>query len=167
MTKRIAALSGVLCSALLLTACSSSDSGGTVHRTAGRGPTWDEKAGAPEAAAFMKIDLPSGATGVKGAVQVNPQEDMYLLSFVTGKATAERMAEDLHFDAPLSTTAKSGLEGALFEHLGLTDPEKLEGVRWSGVCPPCVEHDRGQVQWIEMYVHDEGKGRSRVYLQAF
>ncbi|MFI1764447.1 hypothetical protein ACH41H_20690 [Streptomyces sp. NPDC020800] len=168
MNRRIATLSGVFCAALLLTACSSSDSGVTVSRTSSSGSTWDKKAGAPEAASFMRLRVPPGATAVKGAVRVNPQEDTYLLSFVTAQATAEQLATELHFDHPLSTTEKSGLGGSLFKHLGLTDPEKLNGVRWSGVCPPCVvKHGRGRVQWIEMFVHAEGKGRARVYLQAF
>ncbi len=165
-------VSGVLCSALLLSGCSVPGGDVTVSRTEPTlGSNWDEEAGAPEVAAFMRIDVPADATEVKGAVAVNPQEDNYLLSFVTSERAAERLAGDLHSPDPLepshvAPTTSAG--NALWRHLGLTPPDRLRKTRWVGVCPPCVvKHGRGRVQWIEMYVHAEGEGRSRVYVQAF
>ncbi|MER6453613.1 MULTISPECIES: hypothetical protein [unclassified Streptomyces] len=169
MTKGLAVLSTVLGSVLVVSGCSGG--GGSVSRTSpGLGSEWDAKAGAPEVAAFMRIDVPKDATGVKGAVAVNPQEDNYLLSFVTGERTAERLAAGLHAPEPLRPQAvatAAGATNALFEHLGLTPPDRLRKVRRAGVCPPCVERDRGRVQWIEIYVHALGGGRARVYLLAY
>lgn len=71
-------------------------------RPATEGRDWhgDQKAGADEASAFMNVTVPKGATGVKGAVQINPQEDVYLLSFVTGEKDAEDIAATLHSEEP-------------------------------------------------------------------
>ncbi|APE20418.1 hypothetical protein vnz_04970 [Streptomyces venezuelae] len=79
-----------LISALVLTSCSTGAPGSARESTY---PYWEKGAGATEAAAFMKIQIPKGATDVKGAVQVNPREDMYILSFRTGKATAAQVAD--------------------------------------------------------------------------
>lgn len=93
-------LLAALGAALLLTSCSSAD--GDDHRTPdGRTSRWGKALGAPEASAFMQLEVPKSATEVKGAVQINPQEDIYLLSFVTDEKTAVRVAEDLRPEKPL------------------------------------------------------------------
>lgn len=93
-------LLAVLGAALLLTSCSRAD--GDDHRTTdGRTSRWEKDLGAPEASAFMQLEVPKNATEVKGAVQINPQEDIYLLSFVTDEKTAVEVAEDLRPEKPL------------------------------------------------------------------
>ncbi|MFF0593079.1 hypothetical protein [Streptomyces antibioticus] len=159
-----AALAAVVC----LTACSGADAGGA-RASDERWPQWDETAGAAEVSAFMKVAVPEGATGVEGAVQVNPREDVYLLSFVTSEENAEGIAEDLRSEEPLEDRKVDlAPQGERFGHLGLPEPESLEGTRWVGVCPPCVgDERRSKMQWIEVYVQAVAEGRTRVYLQAF
>ncbi|MGW6416813.1 hypothetical protein [Streptomyces sp. NPDC055055] len=156
----------VLAASLLLSSCSTSDRD---RATRDPYPYWEQEAGAPEAADFMKVDVPAGATEVNGAVQANPQEDVYLLSFVTDTNTAVQIAEDLRTEKPLRTKA-AGLppDQELFGHLGLPEPQTLKGARWAGVCPPCVkDHRRSSVQWIDVYVYDMAGAKARVYLHAF
>ncbi|MEU8891451.1 hypothetical protein [Streptomyces sp. NPDC048442] len=129
---------------------------------------WEKNAGSKEAAAAMKVEVPSGATGVKGAVRVNPQEDYYLLSFITAQKTAEEIAHDLNPDEALSRTAKGGSSNKLFGHLGLPAPESLNEVRWAGVCPPCRKDPiRKSKQWIDIYVAPLPNQQARIYLMAF
>ncbi|MFD3476364.1 hypothetical protein [Streptomyces sp. NPDC058695] len=137
--------------------------------TEGRDWHWDKEAGAAEASAFMNVAVPKGATQSKGAVQINPQEDIYLLSFVTSVKNAESIAEDLHSEEPLKDKTKDfAPEGERFGHLGLTEPQTLKGARWTGVCPPCVkDYRRKKVQWIDLYVQSLKAEQARVYLQAF
>ncbi|MGW8763327.1 hypothetical protein ACWGN5_12600 [Streptomyces sp. NPDC055815] len=117
----------------------------------------------------MKVEVPAGSTEGNGAVRANPQEDVYLLSFVTEANTAVRIAEDLRTEKPLRTKAVAlPPDQELFGHLGLPEPQTLKGARWAGVCPPCVkDHRRGSVQWIDVYVYDVTGGKARVYLHAF
>lgn len=161
-------LFAVLGAALLLTSCSTA--GVDDRRTTdGRASYWAEDAGAPEASAFMEVAVPRSAREVKGAVQINPQEDIHLLSFVTDEKTAVRVAEDLRPEKPL----RAGYQAppsptGLFGHLGLAEPGGEKGVRWAGVCPPCVgDERRSEVQWIEIHVLALDAARTRVYLQAF
>lgn len=56
----------------------------------------------------------------------------------------------------------------LFGHLGLAEPRSEKGVRWAGVCPPCVgDSRRSEVQWIEIHVLALNADRTRVYMQAY
>ncbi|WP_312038361.1 hypothetical protein [Streptomyces galbus] len=167
-TTRGALLVVAAAAALLLSACSGPDTD-EHHATDGRTSRWDENAGAPEASAFMNVTVPEGATEVKGAVQINPQEDIYLLSFVTGERNAEGIAADLRPEEPLNTKKVDfPPDGELFEHLGLAEPQTLKGARSAGACPPCVKDDRRRkVQWIDIYVQALGDDRARVYLKAF
>ncbi|MDF6022420.1 hypothetical protein [Streptomyces sp. JH34] len=161
-------LLAALGAALLLTSCS--PAGADDRRTTdGRAPHWEKGTGAPEAATFMKVAVPESATEVKGAVQINPQEDIHLLSFVTDERTAVRIGEDLRSEEPLRTRNQATPSPSeLFGHLGLTEPGSEKGVRWAGVCPPCVgDNRRSKVQWIEIHVVVLGADRTRVYLQAF
>ncbi|MEW2485889.1 hypothetical protein [Streptomyces sp. NPDC048411] len=157
-----------LATVLLLASCSGSDMNNR-RASEGRDWHWDKKAGATEASAFMNVAVPEGATQAKGAVQVNPQEDIYLLSFVTSEKNAEDIAEDLHSEVPLKAQKKDfAPEGERFGHLGLPEPQTLKGVRSTGVCPPCVKDDRRKkVQWIDIYVQAFKDDQARVYLQAF
>ncbi|MGQ4718794.1 hypothetical protein ACUN22_34555 [Streptomyces anulatus] len=161
-------LLAALGAALLLTSCSSA--GGDDHRrTDGRTSRWGKDLGAPEASAFMQLEVPKSATEVKGAVQINPQEDIYLLSFVTDEKTAVRVAEDLRPEKPLRARNENPPSPTeLFGHLGLAEPQSKKGVRWAGVCPPCVgDNRRTEVQWIEIHVLELDAGTTRVFLQAF
>lgn len=162
-------LAAAVAVALLVTSCSGSGGDGRQgpERSASQG--WDEGAGAAEVAAFMRVTVPADATQTKGAVQVNPQEDVYLLSFVTTEKNAEDIAADLHAPEPLKARKKDfAPEGERFGHLGLPEPQTLTGVRWAGVCPPCADDARrARVQWIEIYVQSLAPDRARVYLQAF
>ncbi|MGW1513095.1 hypothetical protein [Streptomyces sp. NPDC002394] len=156
----------LLAASLLLSSCSAADRD---RVTRDPYPYWEQGAGAPEAAGFMKVSVPAGATGVKGAVQANPQEDVYLLSFVTEAEKAVQIAEDLRSEKPIHTKAVDLLpKRELFGHLGLPEPQTLKGTRWAGVCPPCVkDYRRRSVQWIDVYVYDVAGGKARVYLHAF
>ncbi|MCF4135687.1 hypothetical protein L1856_00190 [Streptomyces sp. Tue 6430] len=133
--RRGALLSAAVAAIFLLFACSSPDTDDR-RATDGRTSRWDENAGAPEASAFMNVTAPKGATEVKGAVQINPQEDIYLLSFVTSEKNAEGVAADLLPEEPLKVKKVDfAPDGELFEHLGLAEPQTLEGARSAGVCP--------------------------------
>ncbi|APE26526.1 MULTISPECIES: hypothetical protein [Streptomyces] len=156
----------VLAASLLLSSCSTSDRD---RATRDPYPYWELGVGAPEVADFMKVVVPAGATEVNGAVQANPQEDVYLLSFVTDANTAVQIAEDLRTEKPIRTKAVDlPPDEELFGHLGLPEPQTLKGARWAGVCPPCVkDHRRSSVQWIDVYVYDLAGGKARVYLHAF
>ncbi|MEU1091087.1 hypothetical protein ACFYPN_32820 [Streptomyces sp. NPDC005576] len=158
----------VLGATLLLASCSST--GGNDHRTTdGRASHWGKGMGAPEASAFMKVAVPGNATEVKGAVQINPQEDIYLLSFVTDEKSAVGVAEDLRPEQPLRMRNQDvPASTELFGHLGLAEPQSEKGARWAGVCPPCVgDSRRSKVQWIEIHVVELDAGTTRVYMQAF
>ncbi|WP_306327629.1 hypothetical protein [Streptomyces venezuelae] len=131
---------------------------------------WKKDAGAPEAAAFMKIQIPPGATEVKGAVRVQPQEYVYLLSFVTSEQSAEAITKDLHPDSPFAVAgpSSSSLSGDGFTHLGLVPPQELERVRTTSVCPPCVgDSSRRHIQGIEIHIAEVSNDRARVYLAAY
>ncbi|MGW4272721.1 hypothetical protein ACWEGQ_10230 [Streptomyces seoulensis] len=166
--KRGALLTAAVAATLLLSACSTPDTDDR-RATDGRASRWDENAGAPEASAFMNVTAPKGATEVKGAVQINPQEDIYLLSFVTSEKNAEGIAADLRPEEPLKVkTADFAPDGELFWHLQLAEPQTLKGARSAGVCPPCVKDDRRKnVQWIDIYVQALEDDQARVYLKAF
>ncbi|MEU6679180.1 hypothetical protein [Streptomyces sp. NPDC046925] len=170
ISRRGACSVAILAAGLLLSGCGVPDAGDRPV-TEGRDWHWhwDRDAGADEASAFMGVAVPEGAAQLRGAVQVNPQEDVYLLSFVTGEKGAEGVAEALHSEEPLrARTAEAVPKAELFGHLGLAEPQTLEGARWAGVCPPCVKDEhRKKVQWIEIHVQALGSDRARVYLQAF
>ncbi|MGI5481244.1 hypothetical protein [Streptomyces lavendofoliae] len=165
--RRTAARAAVGATVLLLGACTAGHGG----RVAGeeRYPYWQEGAGAAEAAAFMKLRMPAGADEVKGAVRVQPQERVYLLSFLTDEKTARSVADDLRPDHPLEAQGlSSSLSGDGFEHLGLTPPQEVEGARSTSACPPCAgDGRRAHVQAVEMHVVDGAAGRVRVYLAAY
>ncbi|WP_344069755.1 hypothetical protein [Streptomyces crystallinus] len=156
---------------LALSACSSS--------LPSRGNSeWEKGAGAPEAAAFIKLRIPAGATGVTGAVRNQPRERLYLLSFLTDEKAARSLVDDLRPDHPLRAVpaASSSLSGDGFRHLGLAPPQELDGVRTTSACPPCVgDSRRPGVQGIEVHVGQQmggqiggqDGGRVRVYLAAY
>jgi len=157
-----------LTTVLLLSACSGSPTGDQ-RVTDGRTSGWDKKAGPAEVSAFMHVTVPRDASGTKGAVQINPQDNVHLLSFETSEKNAEDIAKDLRSQDPLKARKVNfAPDGKRFSHLGLSEPQTLKGVRWAGVCPPCVKDDRRKkMQWIEIYVETLQADRTRVYLQAF
>jgi len=153
---------------LTLTGCTSAPSDRTTRSAPS--PSWEKGAGADDAAAFMRIRVPEDATEVKGAVRVQPQENVYLLSFVTSEQAAEAIAEDLRPDSPLAMEApsSSSLSGDGFRHLGLTPPQELTNVRTATACPPCVgDARRRHIQGIEIHIGDAPGKRVRVYLTAY
>jgi hypothetical protein len=152
---------------LLTTSCSTGDAPGKVTRN--DHPSWKKGAGAAEAAEFMGIQVPSGATEVKGAVQVTPQEDSYILTFRTNSATAAQIAKDLRSeDPPAPWKSSSSPKRELFRHLGLAEPQTLKDPLRASVCPPCVEDDRRRkVAWMEIYIENLSSEQARVYLHAF
>ncbi|MET9420044.1 hypothetical protein ABZY06_04795 [Streptomyces sp. NPDC006540] len=156
-----------LFSALLIASCSTGDPGRVTRNDPY--PYWKKGAGAAEAAGFMKIQVPSGATEVKGAVQVNPQEDSYILTFRTDSATAAQIAKDLRSeDPPAPWKSSSSPKRELFRHLGLAEPQTLKAPLRASVCPPCVEDDRRRkVAWMEIYIENLSSEQARVYLHAF
>lgn len=167
MNKTSRCLLVTLAASMFLGACSAADRDRITRDPC---PYWEQGAGAPEAADFMKVDVPAAATEVKGAVQVNPQDDVYLLSsFVTDAEKAVQIAEDLRSEKPIRTKAVDlPPDQELFGHVGLPEPQKLKGARWAGVCPPCVkDYRRRGVQWIDVYVYDMTGGKARVYLHSF
>ncbi len=118
----------------------------------------------------MRVRIPEGATEVKGAVRVQPQENIYLLSFVTSEPIARTITEDLRPDAPLAVEdpSSSSLSGDGFTHLGLTPPQELKGARTTSACPPCAgDSRRRHVQGLEIHVGEVADGRVRVYLAAY
>ncbi|WP_187645783.1 hypothetical protein [Streptomyces sp. TRM49041] len=167
LKRLVAVATAAIVSGLLLAACSTPTQPERVTRK--EYPYWEKGAGAPEAAEFMKIDVPEGATEVRGAVRVQPQEDVYLLSFVTDAKTAESVVDDLRPDHPLkAVNATSSLTGDGFKHLGLKLPQDIKGVRMASACPPCVgDSRRSHIQAIEIHVGDVAGSRVRVYLAAF
>ncbi|MFF7443063.1 hypothetical protein [Streptomyces sp. NPDC008122] len=157
-----------LAAGLTLGGCTSAPSDHVTRTVPSAG--WEKGAGAPEAAAFMKIQIPQGATEVKGAVRVQPQENVYLLSFVTNEQTAEAITKDLHPDYPLAVEgpSSSSLSGDGFKHLGLTPPQKLKRVRTTSACPPCAgDSRRRHIQGIEIHIGELSGDRVRVYLAAY
>lgn len=87
LSTRIA--SGVLTvlPALSASACTDSRSGAPKARSGG--PVRVEGQGATEAAGFMRVRMPTGATEVKGAVHKGFQDTTYLISFTAPTADAE------------------------------------------------------------------------------
>ncbi|WP_329623625.1 hypothetical protein OG357_27085 [Streptomyces sp. NBC_01255] len=160
-------LSATLASALLVASCSAADPARAAREDIY--PHWKKGAGATEAAAFMKVEVPKGAADVKGAVQVNPQEDIYLLTFRTDRTTAIRLAEDLAPEEPLERwKVRPTPSSEHFRHFGLPEPETVPDALHAGVCPPCVEdHRRREVSWIEIHLGDVEAVRTRVYLRAY
>ncbi|MGW6457818.1 hypothetical protein ACWF94_18220 [Streptomyces sp. NPDC055078] len=163
--RRTAYLVTILTTGLLLTGCTAGER--SVDKD--RYPAWQKGAGAPEAAAFMKVQVPKGATEVKGAVRLQPQERVYLLAFLTDEKTAESIAADLRPDHPLKAEdAFSSLSGDGFKHLGLTPPQDLDSVRSATACPPCVGDERRKhIQGVEIHVSEGAGDRVRVYLTAY
>ncbi|MFI2373365.1 hypothetical protein [Streptomyces sp. NPDC018833] len=159
-------LFAALVSALLLASCSTAGPG---RATRDSYSYWEKGAGAIEATAFMKVQVPEGATEVKGAVQVNPRENQYILTFRTDRTTAAQVAKDLRSEEPPAPwKSNPSPKSELFRHLGLAEPETLKGALWAGVCPPCVEDSRRRnVAWIEIYIENLDAGQARVYLHAF
>ncbi|MFF8830627.1 hypothetical protein [Streptomyces sp. NPDC015131] len=165
---RVRLLAGVA-TGLLLISCSGTSTEGPTRGTDGRYPYWEKGAGAREAAAFMGVAVPEGATEVKGAVRVQPQEKVYLLSFLTDAGAADAMVDDLRPEGPLRARDRSSsLSGDGFRHLGLASPQDVEGVRTATACPPCVgDPRRRNVQAVEIHVGADPRGRTRVYLTAY
>jgi hypothetical protein len=151
---------------LLLAGCSTATPTGEGE---GRAPYWKKGAGAVEAAAFMRVDIPAGASEVKGAVRVNPADSVHLLSFVTDPGAAEAFVAGLRPQSALKRmNSPSTLSGDGFAHLGLTPPHKVPGVREASVCPRCIgDERRSEVQGIVVHLAEGAADRTRVYVTAY
>ncbi|MFG2714119.1 hypothetical protein ACGFX2_26725 [Streptomyces goshikiensis] len=167
---RIASAAVTTLLALSATACS--DGGSGAPKARGGGPVWVEGQGATEAAWFMRVQTPTSATEVKGAVQHGLQDTTYLLSFAASTSDAEtfiaalRPEEALRANTPRDSKTYTTLRP--WSHLGLPEPETQQKVRTASVCPPCIQDERrSTVQSITIFVQDLGEGRARVYLKAF
>ncbi|UUU38123.1 hypothetical protein [Streptomyces sp. NBC_00162] len=165
---RITSVAVTILLALSATACS--DDGTPKARTGG--PVWVEGQGAPEAAGFMRVQTPTGATEVKGAVQRGFQDTIYLISFTASAAEAETFIADLRPQEALRANTprdpKAYTTITPWSHLGLPEPETEQKVRTASVCPPCIKDERrSTVQSITIFIQDTGDGRVRVYLKAF
>ncbi|MFD3554389.1 hypothetical protein ACFWWA_20145 [Streptomyces goshikiensis] len=165
---RIASAATTALLALSATACGGS---GAPNARSG-GPVWAEGQGATEAIGFMRVQTPSSATEMKGAVQHGFQDTTYLLSFAASTGDAETFIADLHPEEALRANtprdSKTYTTITPWSHLGLPEPETQQKVRTASVCPPCIKDERrSAVQSITIFVQDVGDGRARVYLKAF
>ncbi|WP_330300433.1 hypothetical protein [Streptomyces sp. NBC_00503] len=156
--------------ALSATACTESGSGSPKDRSGG--PVWVEGQGATEAAGFMRVRTPAGATEVKGAVQHGFQDTTYLIAFTAPAADVEAFVADMRPEEPLRANTprdpKTYTPATPWSHLGLPEPETEQRVRTASVCPPCIKDERrSTVQSVTIFVQDVGDGRARVYLKAF
>ncbi|MET8574773.1 hypothetical protein [Streptomyces sp. NPDC005012] len=156
-----------LAGSLLFAACTPSPADVQVKRVTY--PYWEKGDGPQKTAAHMAIRIPPGATEVKSALQVQPQEDLHLLSFVTEEKTAEAIAEDLRLETPLEPMlGDDPLSGDGFKHLGIKAPQDVPGVREAQVCPPCIRDTRrDHLQVVEIQLGAEAQGRTRVYLTTY
>lgn len=167
---RIASAAVPVLLALSATACTDSGSGAPKARSGG--PVWVEGQRATEAVGFMRVQTPTGATEVKGAVQHGFQDTTYLIAFTAPTADAETFIADLHPEealrANLPRDPKTYTTITPWSHLGLPEPETEQKVRTASVCPPCIKDERrSTVQSITIFIQEIGDGRSRVYLKAF
>ncbi|WP_371614204.1 hypothetical protein [Streptomyces sp. NBC_00454] len=167
---RIASAAATSLLALSATACGGSNSGSPKDRSGG--PVWVEGQGATEAAGFMRVQTPAGATEVKGALRHGFQDTTYLVAFIAPTADAEAFIADLRPEEPLRANTprdpKTYTTVTPWSHLGLPEPETEQKVRTASVCPPCIQDERrSTVQSVTIFVQDVGDGRARVYLKAF
>ncbi|MER6446547.1 hypothetical protein [Streptomyces venezuelae] len=159
--------------ALSATACTDSGGdGGGAPRARSGGPVWVEGQGAAEAAGFMRVQTPAGASDVTGAVQQGFQDTTYLISFTAQAPDADSFVADLRPEEPLRANTPRDPETYTtitpWSHLGLPEPETERNVRTASVCPPCIKDERrSTVQSITVFVQEIGDGRARVYLKAF
>ncbi|MFI2209026.1 hypothetical protein [Streptomyces sp. NPDC020141] len=123
--------------------------------------------GAAKVSKFTEVRIPEGATEVKGAIRVDGMDDVYILSFVTDEEKAVSISEDLNAEKPLRRVKKMASATGDFDQLGLADPDTLDNVRWTGVCPSCVRDKRRKgVLQIDIYVQPRPQGKARVYVRA-
>jgi hypothetical protein len=150
-----------LFSALLIASCSTGDPGRVTRNDPY--PYWKKGAGAAEAAGFMKIQVPEGATEVKGAVQVNPQEDSYILTFRTDSATAARIAKDLRSeDPPAPWRSSFSPKRERFRHLGLAEPQTLKAP--SGQARRQDKEERQRFERAPQLILPNGEGMGYIRL---
>ncbi|MGW7027216.1 hypothetical protein ACWGFX_08545 [Streptomyces xanthophaeus] len=169
---RIASAAVTVLLALSTTACSDSGSRSGAPKARSGGPVWAAGQGATEAAGFMRVQTPTSATEVKGAVQHGFQDTTYLLSFAAPTSDAETFIADLRPEEALRANtprdSKTYTTVTPWSHLGLSEPETQQKVRTASVCPPCIKDERrSTVQSVTIFVQDVGDGRARVYLKAF
>ncbi|WP_216825308.1 hypothetical protein [Streptomyces sp. fd1-xmd] len=170
LTNRITSAVVTVLLGLSAAACTDSSSGTPKARSGG--PVWVEGQGPTEASGFMRVQTPTSATEVKGAVQSGFQDTTYLISFTAPTADAETFIADLRPEEALRANtprdSKTYTTITPWSHLGLPEPETEQRVRTASVCPPCIKDERrATVQSITIFIQDIGDGRARVYLKAF
>ncbi|MBM4824575.1 MULTISPECIES: hypothetical protein [Streptomyces] len=148
-----------------LVACGSGERGDT---RAGRVPYWVEGVGFAHVAEESGIDVPAAASERRGARQVGFQGDVLLLAFVLPDRDVNGFIAALAPQDPLVHRERAVADPAGFHpttpfgHLGLPEPETLDGVLAGPVCAPCA----GKLDELEVVVAPLGGGRSRVYLRG-
>ncbi|WP_190219130.1 hypothetical protein [Streptomyces griseosporeus] len=116
----------------------------------------------------MGVPVPAAATARKGARQVGFQDDVLLLAFVLPDRDVNGFIAALAPQDPLVHRERAVADPAGFHpttpfgHLGLPEPETLDGVLAGPVCAPCA----GKLDELEVVVAPLGGGRSRVYLRG-
>ncbi|MEV5337453.1 hypothetical protein AB0K93_03070 [Streptomyces sp. NPDC052676] len=115
----------------------------------------------------LGVSVPRAATERVGARQKGFQDDVLLLAFVLPAGEVDRFVDGLAPENELirreKAAAPAGYEPtAPFAHLGLAEPETLDGVTTGPVCAPCA----GQLDSLDITVAPVGKDRSRIYLRG-
>ncbi|MFF9620250.1 hypothetical protein [Streptomyces griseosporeus] len=133
-----------------------------------RSPHWENGVRFDQVAEKLGITVPATATDRKGARQRGFQDDVLLLAFVLPDAGVDGFVDALAPENPLVHRKRALTDPAdyrpttPFAHLGLPEPETLDGVLAGPVCAPC----RGELDELEVVVAPLGGGRSRVYLRG-
>lgn len=148
-----------------LTACGGGPDDGTRSEPV---PHWEQGVGFAEVAEELKVSVPPIATDRKGARQAGFQDDVLLLAFVLPDTGVPGFVGELAPQDPLVRRKRAVADPAdyrpttPFGHLGLPEPETLDGVLAGPVCAPCA----GDLDELEIVVAPLGGGRSRVYLRG-
>ncbi|WP_405805195.1 hypothetical protein [Streptomyces sp. NBC_01187] len=133
------------------------------------GPQWEKGVTAGDVGRQLGVEVPEGARQRRAGLQVNPQEDVLLLSFQLPRDELGPFVEKLALEDPLKKLEPIDAEkpsAAPFGHLKLPEPETLDQVRKGSVCPPCAGNKKSRVQSLEIFTQPLGKERVRVYLRG-
>jgi hypothetical protein len=129
-------------------------------------PYWEKGVGFTQVAEQLGVTVPETATEGKGARQKGFQDDVLLLAFVLPDSAVDGFVDGLEPENELiqrkkAVASATDLEPtAPFAHLGLPEPETLDGVTAGPVCTPCA----GELNSLEITVAPLGGGSSRIYL---
>ncbi|MEV5434806.1 hypothetical protein AB0K80_02055 [Streptomyces sp. NPDC052682] len=146
---------------------SSTDAGSRSDSGGQRVPYWVKGVGFTRVAQDLGVTVPRTATQRLGARQKGFQDDVLLLAFVLPAGEVDGFVDGLDPEhQPVHrkrAAAPAGYEPtAPFAHLGLAEPETLDGVTAGQVCAPCD----GELDSLDITVAPAGKDRSRIYLRG-